>query len=168
MKKIGKILIALVAVVGMTMLYSCGNKEEAAKVAEKIEAGQQLSSGDYTVIIDYLGNFAEKAQPVQDEINNLSATDPKTAELQTQLDGIRKKFNYLDLFNKVIESASQSEIGADNVALVNKYAGYEWFNAPGWATINSDPEVGGLELETPDSDSTGVVAGAVDELQVKE
>jgi hypothetical protein len=33
--------------------------------------------------------------------------------------------------------------------------------------IQTDPEAAGLEVQTPDSDTTGVVAGAVDELKIK-
>lgn len=89
------------------------------------------------------------------------------AELQQQLDELKTKNTYLDLFRSTLSRAPQAQIGADNVALVNKYAGYEWFSAPDWATVITDPANAGVELETPASDTTGVVAGAVDELKVK-
>lgn len=168
MKKTMKMMmLAIVAILGMGFMASCGDSSEAKKVAEKITSGETLSQADYTVAIDYLGKFAEKAQPIQDEINNLSATDPKAGELQNQLDALRGKFPLLATFNGALSKASQSEVGADNVALVDKYAGYEWFTAPDWATIETDPEAAGIELQSPADDSTGVVAGAVDELKVK-
>lgn len=150
------------------MMTSCSNADRAADVAKKIQAGETLNQEEYTAVIEYLGNFAEKAQPIQDEINNLPYGDPKAATYQEQLDKLKESNKYLELFNSTLAKAPQASLGADNVALVNKYAGYEWFTAPDWATIQTDPEAAGLEVQTPDTDTTGVVAGAVDELQVKE
>lgn len=169
MKKIATLLIALVAIVGFGTLVSCSGKEEAAKVAEKIQSGETLSPEDYSVVINYLGKFAESAQPIQDQIDNLeSTTGPQAEALQKQLNELKDKNSYLALFNSTLEKASQSEVGADNVALVDKYAGYLWFTAPDWANIQTDPEAAGIEMESPAQDTSGVVAGAVDELKVKE
>lgn len=167
MKTFRTFLIALVAIVGAGMLAGCSGNSEAEKVVSKIKAGDQLTPADYTLIIDYLGKYAETVQPIQDKINNLSATDPKAAEYQKELDAVKDRHPFLAEFNAALDKASQSEVGADNVALVNKYAGYEWFDAPDWATITTDPEAAGIELESPESDTSGVVAGAVDELKVK-
>lgn len=157
----------LMAIAAMFLAVSCGNAEHAAEVAKKIQDGASLTQGDYTTVIEYLGKFAEKAQPVQDQINNLPAGDAKAAELQQQLDALKGKNKYIDLFQSVLAKTPQATLGADNVALVNKYAGYEWFTAPDWATIQTNPQAAGLEVEMPDSDTGGVVAGAVDELEVK-
>lgn len=165
MKLLKVFLIA--AVIGL-FASSCTGKSEAEKVGEKIESGQQLTPSDYKVVIDYLGKYAEEAQPIQDNINNLPAGDPKAAPYQEELNQLTDKNNLLDIFRTALEKASQSELGADNVALVNKYAGYEWFTAPDWATIDTDPGVGGIELESPSEDSTGVVAGGVVEAKVTE
>ncbi len=167
MKTLKSIMIAFVAILGMCLMTSCSKNAEASKVADKIESGAQLEQADYTVIIEYLGKYAEAVQPIQDNINNLPATDPKVADYEKEFDEVKSQYKYLEVFNAALEKASQSEVGADNVALVDKYAGYEWFNAPSWATIETDPEAAGIELEAPESDTTGVVAGAVDELQVK-
>ncbi len=165
MKKI--LGIIAMAVVALVMAASCGSSDRAAEVARKIQSGDTLTQSEYTTVIDYLGHFAEKAQPLQDQINNLPYGDAKAAELQQQLDELKTKNTYLDLFRSTLSCAPQAQIGADNVALVNKYAGYEWFSAPDWATVITDPANAGVELETPASDTTGVVAGAVDELKVK-
>lgn len=146
---------------------ACSNKDTAEKVAEKIENGETLSQGDYTCLIEYLGNFAEKAQPVQDKINNLPAGDAAAEQFSARLSDIKEEFPLVDKFNSVLGSAKPEEIGADNVALVDKYAGYEWFTAPSWAVEQTDPEAAGIELESPSSDTGGVVAGAVDEVKVK-
>lgn len=164
MKTLKILFIAMIVAVG----FAACNKEEANKVAEKIEKGEALNQGDYTCVIEYLGNFAKAAQPIQDKINNLSATAPEASELQQQLDKLRADNPHIDLFNNVLGKASQAELGAENVALVDKYAGYEWFTSPNWAEITTNPAAAGMVVETPDSDTSGVVAGAVDELQVKE
>lgn len=158
----------LIAIAAGFVITACNNSSEADKVAVEIENGTQLSKADYTVLIDYLGEFAEKAQNVQDKINNLPFGDVKAANYEDELDKLRKEYDHLELFGDVLKKASQEELGADNVALVNKYAGYEWFDSPDWAQINTNSEAAGIEVEMPDSDTTGVVAGAVDELQIKE
>lgn len=158
----------MAAIAALFMMTACSNADEAAAVAKKIQAGETLTAAEYTTVIDYLGNFAEKAQPIQDEINNLPYGDPKAAAFQKQLDELKEKNTYLELFNSTLAKAPQAQLGADNVALVNKFAGYEWFTAPDWATIQTNPEAAGLEMEAPSNDTNGVVAGAVDELTVKD
>lgn len=165
MKTLKFLFVAMLLVIGIS---SCSNKIEADKVAEKIEKGEALTQGDYTCIIDYLGYFAKEAQPIQDKINNLADGAPEADEFVKQLDKLKADNPHIDLFNSVLGKASQSELGAENVALVDKYAGYEWFTSPSWAEIQTDPEAAGIEVQTPDNDTSGVVAGAVDELQVKE
>ncbi|MDE6806381.1 MAG: hypothetical protein K2J05_06210 [Muribaculaceae bacterium] len=159
------LFMALVAIFVMT---SCGGADKAAEVAKKIQAGDSLTQSEYTVVIDYLGSFAEKAQPIQDQINNLPYGDPKAAGLQQQLDKLKESDTYLDIFKAALAKAPQATLGADNVALVNKYAGYEWFTAPDWANVTTDPAAAGIELQSPASDTSAVVAGAVDELKIKE
>lgn len=162
------IKLMLVAIVAGLMVVACSNREQSAKVAEKIEKGETLTQGDYMAMIEYLGKFAEAAQPVQDQINNLPYGDAKAAEYQKQLDDLKADNQYLALFNEELAKTPQATLGAENVKLVDKYAGYEWFTAPDWATIQTNPEAAGIEVQTPDSDTTGVVAGAVDEVRVKE
>lgn len=165
MKKALKFMF--VALAAIFMMTSC-SADQAAEVAKKVTAGENLTEADYTVVIDYLGSFAEKAQPIQDQINNLPYGDAKANELQQQLDKLKENDKYLELFKTALAKAPQASLGADNVALVNKYAGYEWFTAPDWATIETDPAAAGIEMEAPAVDSNGVVAGAVDELKVTE
>lgn len=159
--------ILFVALVAAFCFSACSGRGEANKVAQKIEKGETLSQDDYTCVIEYLGKFAKEAQPIQDKINNLPAESPAAADIQKQLDKLRAENPHLDLFKSVLAKASQSELGAENVALVDKYAGYEWFTSPDWATIQTNPAAAGIEMETPDNDTNGVVAGAVDELQIK-
>lgn len=160
------IRILLLAIVAGLMVVACSNREEAVKVAEKIQKGETLTQGDYTCMIEYLGKFAEAAQPIQDNINNLPYGDSKAAEYQKELDDLKAKNEYLTLFNNELAKTPQATLGAENVQLVDKYAGYEWFTAPDWANIETDPEAAGIEVQTPPTDTTGVVAGAVDEVKV--
>lgn len=164
MKK--KIQLLFMAMAALFMISSCGS-DHVADVAAKISSGATLTQAEYTTVIDYLGHFAKSAQPLQDQINNLPAGDPKAVELQQQLDRLKEKDIYLDLFSSMLARTPQAQLGADNVALVNRYAGYEWFDAPDWAEITTDPRAAGIELQTPSSDSVSVVAGAVDQLEVK-
>lgn len=161
--------LTLMAMIMVGLVQACGNKEESAKVAEKIEKGESLSQGDYTVMIKYLGDFAEKVQPIQNQINDMSADNPEAAALTSKIDSLRSSLSYLSLFTDYVVKSSQKAIGEDNVAMVNKYAPLEWFTAPDWATVTADPGVAGMVLQTPDSTGdTAVVAGAVDELTVRD
>lgn len=167
MKALKTLKVLLLTLVVGLVATSCGVATEADKVNEKIEKGEALNPADYTKIIDYLGQFAEKAQPIQDQINNLPAEDPKAAPFQEQLTKLKESFPLLDKFKEILAKATPEQVGADNVALVDKYAGYEWFTSPDWATINTDPAIGGIEMATPDNDTNGVIAGAVDEEKVE-
>ncbi|MDE6295607.1 MAG: hypothetical protein K2M03_06035 [Muribaculaceae bacterium] len=166
MKALKMMLCLMLICMGVS---ACSNQEEAASVAKKIESGEVLNQGDYTVIIKYLGSFAEKAQPIQNKINNMSSENPEAVQLADEIDKMRESNKYLELFTNTLKKATEAEVGADNVNLVNNYAGYEWFTSPDWATINADPGVAGMVVETPDAgQDTGVVAGAVDEETVRD
>lgn len=165
-----KTLKLLLSLVLLTIaLTACSNKEEATRVADKIENGQTLDRGDYTAMIKYLGSFAEAAQPIQNQINDMSADNPDAAKLTAKIDSMRRSLPYLEIFTTKLCKATEAEVGAENVALVNKYSGYEWFTSPDWASISQDPGVAGMVVETPPADSNnGVIAGAVDEEVVHE
>ena len=158
----------MLAIAAVFVMASCNQADQAAEVAKKIQDGATLTQSEYKTVIEYLGKFAETAQPIQDQINNLPYGDPKAATFQKQLDELKEKNAYLDLFNSELAKVPQATLGADNVALVNKFAGYEWFTAPDWATIQTDPQAAGLVEEMPTVDTSGVVAAGVDEMTVKE
>lgn len=166
MKMLKTLKVVLLAMLAGVMATACNSSSEADAVAKKIEQGAALTQSDYTVMIDYMGKFAEAAQPIQDNINNLPAEDPKAQPYVDQFNKLKESYPLLEQFTKAVDKASAEEVGADNVALVDKYAGYEWFTSPSWATINTDPGIGGIEMQAPSNDSNGVVAGAVDEEKV--
>lgn len=167
MKVLKTLKVLLLAMVAGLAITACNSSSEADAVAKKIEQGETLTQSDYTVIIDYMGQFAEKAQPIQDQINNLPAGDAKAQPFVEQFDKLKASYPLLEKFTGILDKASAETVGADNVALVDKYAGYEWFTSPNWATIQTDPEAAGLEVQMPENDSNGVVAGAVDEEKVE-
>lgn len=159
MKKLTLMMLAIVALV----MASCSTKDEAQNVAKKIEASEPLTEANYTVILDYLGDFAEKAQPIQDKINNSNSDNPDYA---SQLASLKAQYPLVDTFNEAIEKANANVLGVDNMALLNKYAPLEWFTAPTWFTDMPDPDVAGEIVETPPAgDSDGVIAGAVDQAE---
>ena len=145
--------LLMIGLIGLIMA-SCSSSEEAKRVNDRITDGETLTQEDYSVIIDYLGNFAEKAQPLQDAIDNLPA-DSEEAEAKTgELADLRLKYPYYDVFNRVLSRSTKAEVGEDNVAKTDAYAKYFWFTAPDWASVETDPEVAGLIEEMPSPDST--------------
>lgn len=157
MKKIGLFLFLLVALVGIT---SCSKERRAEDVAEKITQGASLTQGDYTAMIEYLGDYATKAQVYQDTINDLPVNDPAVAEATEKLSNLTAEYKYLSLFNTTLSSTTPAEVGKDNVALVNKYASLIWFTAPSWAEINNAPgDTAGDVVDMPD-DSGTVIANS--------
>lgn len=165
--KIKKMLLLLMAIIAVgAITTSCNSDGEAKKVAEKIEKGEALTHGDYTCLIEYMGRFAEEAAPIQNSINNLPSGDAGVTKYQEQLSALKDKYPLLESFTNALDRTTPEEVGSDNVALVDKYSGYEWFTSPSWATENFDPAIGGLEMQTP-ADSSGVVAAPVEEAKVK-
>ncbi len=160
MKKVAMFLMVVLALVAT----SCGSKESAEKVAEKITSGQTLDENDYGVIIRYLGDFAEKAQPIQDKINN---SETATPDLDNEMAQLHSAYPLTGVFNTALENSSEDKVGKENMKLLEKYAPLEWFTAPSWLTVYPDSSVAGEIVETPTNDSNGVVAGAVDTVKVE-
>ena len=154
----------LLVVVAGVMFTACGSGDDASKVAEKIKSGQTLTQDDYKVLINYVGEFATKAQVYQNNIDN----GVDAAKNQDELNTLKQGDEYLSLFEQTLKNATAEEVGADNIKLINSFTGDLWFDAPSWATVSTPaPEIGGIEMESPAADTSGVVAGAVDEMQVK-
>lgn len=155
MKKIGFFLISALLIIGG--LASCGSKSSDETLATMIENGDQLSQEDYTVIINYVGEYAEKAQQYA------VATGDEAAE---QLANLKKEYPYLAVYRDCIGATSLKDLSKENLELIGKYAGYVEFTTPAGFTIQTNPEAAGLEVATPDS-ANGVIAGAVDTIEVK-
>lgn len=157
-------LLMLTLILMIVGIVSCGKNGHVKDVVDKIQSGQTLTMPDYAVMIKYVGDFAEEAQPIQDRIDNAEGASPKAdVEAMKQL---KARYPEADLFRKAIRTASVSELGPDNVALISHYAGYQWFSAPAGISVNPDPMVAGEIVETPPGgDSDGVIAGSVEEQQ---
>lgn len=154
-------LLTLLAV--CLLMGACSGGDEAAQVASKIKNGDKLTEKDYTVMVDYCGKYAEEAQKLQDQINVLAPTSEEAGKLTDKIADLTDKFPYASEFFAKIADCTEPEVGAENVAKINKLAPLTWFTAPGWADVASDSDVVGDIVEMPETDTTGVIAAGVGE-----
>ncbi|MCM1291687.1 MAG: hypothetical protein NC201_05920 [Prevotella sp.] len=144
------------------LMASCGS--DAKSVADKIDQNKPLTQDDYTEIVNYCGKFAKEAQKFQNQIDALPDNSVKASKDNQKLAELKEKFPYLDKFNKALMAATPEQVGNENVRKVNELAQYLWFTAPDWATIQDDPNVSGFIEQTPDSDTSNVIAGSAGEV----
>lgn len=158
MKKLGIIcFMAILAAFGLNSCGGAGTKAEDKAIAEKIENGEDLTSDDYSHLINYVGEFAQKAQPYVVE-----GGDSANEELAT----LRDEYPYLDTFRECLKVTPVDKLSDSNLSEVGKYAGLIEFSVPIGYALTTDPEAAGLEVAVPDS-ANGVIAGAVDTVTVK-
>ena len=160
MKKIRT--IAACAVMALIGLTACQETSERAcqDVANKIESNEMLTNDDYTRMIEYVGEYAQKAQEY--------VVNDNSEQLQGVLEQLQKEYPLVDTFRNCIKNTPIDKFDADNMALLQKYAGLTEFTAPEGMTLQTNTEAAGLEVATPDSGvNNGVVAGAVDEEKVE-
>lgn len=153
-----KILKIFTFVAVCLLMAACGNSGDVSKVASKIKADEQLTQADYTVMIDYCGKYAQEAQKIQDQINNLPADSEESEKLNDEMAALTDKFPYTTEFFEKITTCTQEEIGPDNVALINGFAPLMWFSSPEWANIGGDVNVAGFIEDMPSTDTTGVIS----------
>lgn len=149
-------IIAVLAVV--LLAAACGGSDDASKVASKIQSNEQLTESDYKVMVDYCGKYAESAQKIQDQINNLPVDSEESEKLNEDMSDLASKYPLVSEFFGKITTATEEEVGPENVKLINKYAPLMWFSAPEWANVRDDPSVVGFIEEMPSSDTTGVIS----------
>lgn len=130
------------------------------EVAAKLDSRQPLTETDYSVMIDYCGEYARNAQQYFDIIN-AQPTD-STAEYSRaarDLAGLKARSPYLDMFRTAIYSASDSQIGKKNILKVQEYQQYEAFPLPDGSgpDLTVPGDVGFIE-DMPDNDTTDVIA----------
>lgn len=161
MKKISIIcLMAIIAAIGMSSCQESAEKKDR-DVAFKIENNEALNADDYSRIIEYVGQYAEKAQKYVDmQINGEDAVEAN--EGLTRLAG---EYPLLNTFRNCLKETPADKLSEDNLKEVGRYAGYIEFSAPQGYTITTDPEAAGLEVAAPEEEN-GVIAGAVDTLTV--
>lgn len=159
MKKITLLIVAAVALI-VTACTGTGAK----KVADKIASGEVLTQSDYTILIDYCGDYAKKAQVIQDKIDNLESTDPTVAALQTELADLNGKFPYTDTFFKTLSSSTPEEVGTENMKKVDELSSLIWFTAPGWAqTVGPAGNAGVIETVAPAEADSNIIAAPVED-----
>lgn len=143
----------------LLLFIAACSSDGAKKVADKINSGVTLSQEDYTVMIDYCGQYATEAQKYQNKIDALPDTAQEATKDVEELASLSSEYPYLDLFNKHIASCTKEEIGSANVDRINKYASLIWFEAPDWATVIRDPNLDGFIEDTPTAGTdSGVIA----------
>lgn len=159
-------VIGMMAVMGAIGMSSC--QESEAKLDQdimyKIENREALSADDYSRMINYVGEYAEKAQKYVD----MQINGDNLQEAAQGIDKLNEEFPLLTKFRNCIRFTPVSDLSDENLELVGKYAGYVEFSAPSGYVINTAPtdDAGLIEAtpETPD----GVVAGAVDNMKVED
>lgn len=145
---------------GLVMSACSSGNLTPAEVAAKIDSHQPLTEEDYTVMIDYCGDYAKSAQKYYDVIS--AQPNDSTAEYNdaaNDLATLTAASPYLDIFRTAIYAANDDQIGAENVKKVNEYEKYQAFPLPDGSgpSLNIPGEVGVIE-DMPSSDAGGVLA----------
>lgn len=154
-------MLTVIAAFGLSSCTEPREREEEA-IAVKIQNKEKLTDKDYTVMIEYVGNFAEKAQPVIEDIINGNNVE----EAQKQLDVLKAEYPAVNLFRDCIKLSPASAFNADNLALLQKYGNYIEFTMPLSIAYQTLPGTAGLEIQTPQDSANSVVAAPV--LEAKE
>lgn len=132
-----------------------------AEVAAKIDDHQPLTEADYSVMIDYCGDYAKNAQQYYDVINSSENSDTSVEyqDAVQKLVSLKTASPYFDMFSTAIYSASDSQIGEKNVEKVKEYTKYEAFPLPNGSgpslNIKGDE---GVIMDMPSADTSGVIA----------
>lgn len=163
MKKIGIIcMMAAISAIGLSSCQESAEKQENT-IAIKIENKEALTPEEYSTMIDYVGEYAEKAQKYVDmQINGVDLS-----EAAAGMTKLKAEFPYLDTYRDCIRFTPASSLSPENLEKVGKYAGYIEFSAPSGYTLQTNPEAAGLEEQSP-AEPNGVVAGAVDDVKVED
>lgn len=157
MKKIS--LFLMLAVMGIVTMTSCQEtrEKEMEGIAVKIQNNEKLTDKDYTAMIEYVGRYAEAAQPIIDNIVNGN----DSLQAQQQLKELTAQYPAVGLIRDCIKLSPASAFNEDNLALLQKYGGYEEFSMPLSISYQTDPKNAGLEMQTPTEEDNGVIAAPV-------
>lgn len=141
------------------ILASCSGKEDYKTVAEKIASGATLDQKDYSTMIDYCADYAEKAQPYFDIINSNDETNKEYIDASGSLAEMASKAIYLDTFRQALFAANADELGEANVKRMDELSKYEAFpiaDVSNQGMLNPDV-VGDIE-DMPATDTGNVIA----------
>lgn len=147
------------------LMTSCGSKAPTPEeVNAKIEAGERLSQADYTAILEYVGEYANKAEGFYDTINVVNDSTEAYAKAVNELSALYAKYPYLSTFRECLQNADAATFDNKNIELVNKYKNDEGFPLPvGEGASMLNPDVQGMIEDMPNSDSGKVIATGVGE-----
>lgn len=155
MKKLGTILMtALVAVLALSSCSEPTARQEEA-IATAIQNNEKLSNDQISTMIKYVGEYAEKAQPLYDDIINGQNDSIAGVKIQD----LTSEYPALNLFRNRIKTLPKSWLNDENLQLLQKYGQYLEFSMPASVAYQTLPGTAGLEEQTPDSVNNGVVAG---------
>ncbi|MDE6297966.1 MAG: hypothetical protein K2L89_08970 [Muribaculaceae bacterium] len=163
-----KVLTMMMMAVVCLIMTSCKTDADYKSVADKISAGESLTESDYSVMIDYCADYAEKAQPYFDVIN--SGADPSSkeyADATNALADMSANAVYLDTFRNAIFSATADQLGESNVKKLDSLSKYEAMpigDVSDSAMLNPDV-VGDIE-DMPATDTGNVIANGDGEVVV--
>lgn len=144
--------LLMMAVAAVILLASCSERNEKLDktLAYKIESKEDLTDADYTRMIKYVGEYAEKSQKYVDDLIN----GENLEEAQAGLDKLKGEFEYLNTFRDCIKTTPMDKFSAENVELLNKYKDYIEFSMPLSMSVQTDPVQAGVVVE----DTNNVVA----------
>lgn len=117
MKKLITSLFAFAAILSMTVLSSCGGGAPDVKdIIKKYDAGEKLTEGDYSELIDYLEASFDELIPLAKEyekINTLTEYEDRKA-LKEKI--FLKQFEYAnqDKVGLILDCALEEELGMEN------------------------------------------------------
>lgn len=160
-KRLIRILSAFACSAFFLTLAACGSGVPSPEsVANRLNGGESLSDKDYTAMIDYCGKYAKEAQTYYDIINGQPNDSTATAiDAGNDLAALYGSYPYLDLFRTTLSTTELSSLSQANQKKVEKYAQYQDFPLPqGAGQELQDPQVAGMIEETPDSDTSGIIA----------
>lgn len=157
MKKLMTLMVALLCV----MVASCGgNGVDPTVVAQKIEKGQSLTQADYASMINYCGDYAQKAQKYFDIINaEPNDSTSEAIKASDELAGMYADAKYLDIFRKALTDADEAQLGEANTKKIAEYSKYEAFPIADVSDSTMlNPDIVGDIEDMPAKDTAGVIA----------
>ena len=155
-----KVMTFMMMAVLCLIMASCGSKDDAKAVSEKIAAGETLTEADYSTMIDYCATYAQKAQPYFNIINSGADTTSKEyADAASELAQMASDAVYLDTFRNALFAASAKQLGEKNVKKMEEFSNLEAMPISDITNRGMmNPDVVGDIEEMPASDTSNVIA----------
>lgn len=163
MKKITKTVKAMAALLLVVLIASCSSKVPTAdEVYNKVKNGETLTQQDYTAMIDYVGQYAQKALDYQNKIN--AQPNDSTAEyikMSNDWANLYQKYPYLNEFRQCLANANMDDFDAENQQLINQYANDPSFPLPAGegVALEGAQNVNGMIQDMPQDSSKVISTG---------